>query len=115
MEGNKLKIHKIGLDIDKTTDPTNTEKKLKRMDFLVDKYDVYSSASGTGLHFEIYLKKPVSIGRSFDLREAWGDDPKRITFSKADFMRGWDFDILFTYKKINGEWKKRQFIKEVRL
>jgi hypothetical protein len=112
-------VHKIGLDIDKTLDPEVTHKKILRYKHLVERYNIYISASGKGLHFELFLKKPVSIGESFKIRENLGDDPKRIMFSKADFSRGWDFDILFTYKKIwnpktkKWEWKKRRFLEEV--
>lgn len=107
----ELKINKIGLDIDSTIEPIKTQRMI--MDYyreLVDNYDVYLSSSGKGLHFEIYLRKPISISKSFEIREHLGDDRKRIAFSKADLLRGWDFDILFKYKKIGGVWKKRKFL-----
>lgn len=111
MDGEKLKIMKIGLDIDSTIDPENTELLIyNNYKNLVDNYDVYLSSSSKGLHFEIYLNKPVSINRSFEIREFLGDDRKRIQFSKADLLRGWDFDILFKYKKIGGVWKSRKFL-----
>jgi len=112
MDGRKL-ILKIGLDIDKTLDQTKTRTRIYNYKDLIERFIVYKSASGTGLHFELYLRRPVTIGESFKIRENLGDDPIRLMFSKADFYRGWDFDILFTYKKINGEWKRRTFIEEV--
>ena len=113
MEGKKLIILKIGLDIDNTIEPKTTHKKILRYKHLVERYVVYISASGKGLHFELYLRKPVSIGEGFKIRENLGDDAKRLNFSRADFDRGWDFDILFTYKKIGNEWKRRTFLEEV--
>jgi hypothetical protein len=112
MDGKKL-IIKIGLDIDGTTDQTLTRRRINRYLGLIERFVVYESASGKGLHFELYLKRPVTIGESFTIRENLGDDPKRLMFSKADHARGWDFDILFTLKKINGEWKRRKFVEEV--
>lgn len=113
MDGNELKIIKIGLDIDKTTCPQKTLNRIVRYKNIVERVVIYLSASGKGLHFEVYLNKPISIGESFTMRENLGDDPVRLMFSKADFARGWDFDILFTYKKIDGVWKRRKFLDEV--
>ena len=113
MEREELKIIKIGLDIDKTLNIEPTHKKILRYKNLIERYVVYTSAGGNGLHFELYLRRPVNIRQSFDIRENLGDDAKRLTFSKADFHRGWDFDILFTYKKINGVWKRRKYLDEV--
>lgn len=111
MEGEKLKILRIGLDIDSTIEPEETEQLIKdKYKNLVGHYDVYLSSSGKGLHFEIYLKKPIDINKSFEIREILGDDKKRLAFSKADLLRGWDFDILFKYKKINGIWRNRKFL-----
>lgn len=115
-----LKIIKIGLDIDNTLNPKPTMDKIYTYHPIVDRFNIYVSASGRGLHFEIYLKKPISINKSFEIREDLGDDKKRLMFSKADFLRGWDFDILFTYKKVinkKGEfvWKRRKFLQEVLL
>lgn len=118
MDREELKIIKIGLDIDKTLEIEPTHKRILRYKAIVERYNVYISASGKGLHFEIYLKKPVNIGQSFEIRENLGDDKKRLMFSRADFERGWDFDILFTYKKVLNEqrefvWRKRKFLQEV--
>ncbi len=118
MDGQELIISKIGLDIDKTLNIEETHNKIKRYKYLVERYIVYVSASGTGLHFELFLKKAITISKSFEIREDLGDDKKRIAFSKADFLRGWDFDILFTYKKVKNTkgklvWKRRRFYDEV--
>ena len=108
-----LKIIKIGLDIDDCLDIDKIHKKIIRYKNLVDRYIVYKSAGGKGLHFELYLNKPVNIGESFEIRENLGDCKNRLAFSKADFIRGWDFDILFTYKKIGNTWKRRTFLDEI--
>jgi hypothetical protein len=117
MDRKKL-VHKIGLDIDATLDATHTKKLIGKYRKQISRYIIFKSASGTGLHFEIYLTKPITIGNSFYLREKLGDDKKRLMFSKADYARGWDFDILFTYKKVLNKnrdfvWKKREFLEEV--
>ncbi len=56
MDREKLKIIKIGLDIDDTMSPDYTHKKIKIYKSIVERYNVYISAGGKGLHFEIYLK-----------------------------------------------------------
>lgn len=113
MDGQELRIIKIGLDIDNSINPEKTLNLIKQgYKRKVERVNVYSSASGKGLHFELYLKSPVSIGESFEIRENLGDDQKRLIFSRADYERGWDFDILFTHKKINGQWKTRRFLFE---
>jgi hypothetical protein len=119
MDREELKIIKIGLDIDRTLDVQPTHNKIKcYYGKLVERYIVYISAGGKGLHFELYLNKPVTISQSFKIRDELGDDPKRLAFSKADLIRGWDFDILFTYKKVLDEnynyvWRRRKFFEEV--
>lgn len=113
MERKQLIVNKIGLDIDYTTDTEPTKQKIHQFKNKIERYLIFFSASGKGLHFEIYLKEPITINESFKLREKLGDDKKRLMFSRADYSRGWDFDILFTYKKIRNEWKKREFKEEV--
>lgn len=103
----------FGVDID-------DKRKSKQVEELFTRYhniifvDKYESASTNGFHYEVHLKKPVSIQRTFQLRKKFLDDKVRLFFSVGDFLKNWSYDILFTDKKINGEWKKRKFITRIK-
>lgn len=70
----------------------------------------YRSASGKGFHIIVQLRKGITFPQQFEYRRRLGDCPARLWLSKKDYERGFNPDVLFTNKKINGKWKTAELI-----
>jgi len=111
-----FKVNKIGIDLDYVDEKDLIQWKTKTLfpfRKLFSNYDIFRSSSGKGYHIELYLIEEISVTESFRLRKTLKDDLKRLKFSEEDYLRGWDFDILFTYKRVGGVWRKRKLIEKV--
>jgi len=105
-------VGRISLDYDSYTElPTAIRALLKLyFDRNTRRVGLYSSASGRGLHIIAVLNKQITIEDQLRIRTELGDCKNRIKFSKKDKERGFNPDVLFTHKKVNGKWKKEQLI-----
>uniref|UniRef100_A0A6M3IEB5 DNA primase n=1 Tax=viral metagenome TaxID=1070528 RepID=A0A6M3IEB5_9ZZZZ len=105
-------VGRISLDYDSYTElPTAIRALLKLyFDRNVRRVGLYSSASGRGLHILATLNKPITVTEQLRIRQELGDCKDRVKFSKKDLKKGFNPDVLFTHKKVNGKWKKEQLI-----
>jgi len=75
-----------------------------------DRIEVFQSASGNGFHVYAYLNKNISYDKQFRYRKQLDDCKIRLMLSKKDLAKGFNPDVMFQYKKINGEWKKEKYL-----
>ena len=79
----------------------------------VYRIDVFRSPSGRGFHVIGHLREPISFKQQLDEREKLGDCKQRLRFSRRDLKRGFNPDVMFTHKKIDGEWKEEELLFKV--
>lgn len=71
---------------------------------------IIESSSRNGYHIIAELKHKITFEEQLKLREHYGDCYGRLKYSKEDLKYGFNPDVMFTAKKINGRWK---YAKEV--
>ena len=83
---------------------------LRENNYKIKGWFFYQSASLEGRHLEVYFIMPIKVSEHFKLREMFRDDPARLKISKKDFTRNFNYDMMFTHKKINGKWRERHLL-----
>lgn len=110
---------RITVDIDKEKYPILTftralivlNKSRKIRDW--NRIEVFESASRKGYHIYIFLNHSIKYETQFKYRKMLGDCPVRLMLSKRDLKKGFNPDVMFTHKKIKGEWKEERLIFKV--
>lgn len=74
------------------------------------KVEIIRSPSGHGFHVYIHLNKEIKYSTQFKYRKMLGDCPVRLMLSKRDLKKGFDPDVMFTHKKIKGEWRTEHLL-----
>ena len=106
--------NKITLDLDKFSwemvEAVAGEFIENTVDGELNEMRIYQSAGGEGYHIECEMNWWTTPEMQLLIREEFYDDPKRLKWSKIDLKQGFAWDVLFTFKKICGQWKKRKLI-----
>lgn len=69
---------------------------------------IYKSPSGKGWHVIFQLVNQISLKKQLEIRKMLGDCAYRLKYSKKDLKNGYNSDVLFTHKKVDGKWIKEE-------